>query len=150
MADGGELVSFESPAPRDLRVLVPEKGLHLCERLGHDVPHFRVGEDRPRPPHVVIDPAEYLRCPGIARGARHELAEIVEESLLAGAQSLRRAEDSVKFIVILHSCARKDACVLPVVGGSLCRVLSPRLRASLTYFCVCVYVRVRACVRAYE
>jgi len=103
------LVSFESPASGDLRVLVPVKGLHLCERVDHDVPYSSIGENRPHPPHVVIDPAERARCPGIARGLRHEVAEIVEEAFPAGAQGLRRAESSVKFIVILHSCALGDA-----------------------------------------
>jgi len=108
-ADGGELVSFEPSASGDLRILVPEKRFHLCERVGHDVFYSRVGEDRPHPSLIVIDPAEYLRRPGIARGLHHVSAEIVEESLPAGAQRLRRAEGPVKFILILHSCARKDA-----------------------------------------
>lgn len=84
-ADGSELVSFESPALGDFRILVSEKELHLCERVSHDVFYFRIGEDHPHPSFVVIDPSEYPRRPGIARGLHHVLAKIVEESLLAGA-----------------------------------------------------------------
>lgn len=146
LADGSELVSFESPTPRDLRILVPEKGFHLCKRVGHDVFYFRVGEDRPQPSLVVIDPAERPRRPGIARGLHHVLAEIVEESPLAGAQRLRRAEGPVKFILILHSCARRDARRAASRESPLYRVLpSPPYftRAPLTRFSVCERIAFR-------
>lgn len=145
-ADGGELVSFEPPAPGDLRILVPEKGLHLCERVGHDVFYLRVGKDRLHPSLVVIDPTERPRRPDIARGLHHEPAEIMEESLSAGTHRLRRAEGPVKFILILHSCARKDARRAPRPAESpLCRVLPfPRLaRAPLTRSCVCERIAFR-------
>lgn len=144
LADGGELVSFESPAPGDLRILVPEKGLHLCERVGHDVFYSRVGEDRPQPSLVVIDPAERPRRPGIARGLHHVPAEIVEESPPAGAQRLRRAEVPVKFILILHSCARRDARRAASRGSPLCRVFLLLLDSPpLTRFSVCERIAFR-------
>lgn len=104
LADRGELVSLEPSASGDLRVLVPEEDLHLGERVDHDVPYLRVGEDRLHAFLVVVDPTEYPRRPRVAGGLRHEVAEVVEEALFAGAQGLRRAERAIE--LVLHPRAR--------------------------------------------